>query len=500
MNRNRDLIHQLEVTIKSRYRLVFFNTSEEKRAGYLLKLLADYMGLPFFYWTRTKGLVRDDIENKGKIYNSEDINIALGHIEASSFPAIYHLEGMLSYFENLNIVEKLKDTVLKLSKLNAAIIVTGNIANIPEPLKIHSTILNMPEPSIDEYRDLLGHIIRDLKLKNNLEINITPEEKTQLLNNIKGLTLTEAEKILTKIMVVDNTLSGSDIRRIMDEKKDIIEKDGVLEYYPVEESMSDIAGLDSLKDWLAKRKNIITDPDKAKEFGLEFPKGILVLGVPGCGKSLCAKAVAMEWGLPLLKFDTANLYNKYIGETEKNLKNAIETSEKMSPVVLWIDEIEKVFSISGSGEDGGVSMRVFGTFLNWMQERRGDVFIFATANDVSKLPPEFLRKGRFDEIFFVDLPDLESRRIIFEIHLKKRDKDISKFDLGLLAKNSEGFSGSEIEQVVVSSLYTAFSDGKELSTEILLNEIIKTSPLSVTMAERIYKLRQWAKERTVSAH
>ena len=500
MNSNRDLIHQLEVTINSRYRLIFFNTAEEERAETLLKLLADYMGLPFFNWSRSKGLVRDDNQNKGKIYNSEDINIAIGHIEASSFPAIYHFEGMLNHLEDLNIVDKLRNTVLKLSKINGAIILTGNISNIPEPLKIHSTILNMPEPSIDEYRDLLTHIIRDLKFKNNLEVDIKPEEKTQLLNNIKGLTLTEAEKILTKIMVVDNTLSNEDIRSVIEEKKDIIEKDGVLEYYPVEESMGDIAGLNALKDWLAKRKNIITDPGKAKEFGLEFPKGILVLGVPGCGKSLCAKAVAMEWGLPLLKFDTANLYNKYIGETEKNLKNAIETSEKMSPVVLWIDEIEKAFTISGSGQDGGVSMRVFGTFLNWMQERKGDVFIFATANDVSKLPPEFLRKGRFDEIFFVDLPDFESRKIIFDIHLKKRDKDSQKFDLDLLANSSDGFSGSEIEQVVVSSLYTAFSESTELSTEILLNEIAKTSPLSVTMAERIYNLREWAEERTVSAH
>lgn len=358
----------------------------------------------------------------------------------------------------------------------------------------------MPDPTIDEYRDLLLHIVRDLRFKDNLEVELSTQQESQLLNNIKGLTLTEAEKILTKIMIVDNKLSVEDIRDIVDAKKEIIEKEGVLEYYPVEESMDGIAGLTNLKDWLEKRKNIVIDPDGAKKFGLDFPKGILVLGVPGCGKSLCAKAVAMEWGLPLLKFDTANLYNKYIGETEKNLKKAIETSEKMSPVILWIDEIEKAFSSVSSDHDGGVSTRIFGTFLSWMQDRKADVFIFATANDVSKLPPEFLRKGRFDEIFFVDLPGAESRNKIFEIHLQKRNKNISDFDLELLTQLTENFTGSEIEQLVVSGLYTAFSAGKELSTDIIAEEINKTAPLAVTMAERIKNLRQWAESRTVNAN
>lgn len=500
MSKNKDLLHELEVIIHSRYRLIFFNTSEEQRAKSLIRLLADHMNLPFFTWSRSKGLVREDLEKKGAVYNSHDINIALSHIESSSFPAIYHFEGMTDYLEDRNIVEKFKNAALRLSKNDAAIIITGLDLQIPDVLKPHSTMVSMPEPSLEEYEGLLSHIIRDLILKNSLEIDITPQEKTQLLNNIKGLTLTEAEKILTKVMVVDNKLSKEDIRRVIDEKKVIIERDGVLEYYPVEESMDSIAGLSNLKEWLSKRKNIITNPEEAKDFGLEFPKGILVLGVPGCGKSLCAKAVAMEWELPLLKFDTANLYNKYIGETEKNLKNAISTAEKMSPVILWIDEIEKAFSSVSSDSDSGVSTRIFGTFLSWMQERKGDVFIFATANDVSELPPEFLRKGRFDEIFFVDLPDPESRKVIFEIHLNKREKDPSYFDLDRLVELSKGFSGSEIEQVVVSSLYTAFSEDKELTTETIADEISKTSPLSVTMAERVYSLREWSQERTVSAH
>ncbi|MEM4658877.1 MAG: AAA family ATPase, partial [Candidatus Methanosuratincola sp.] len=235
-------------------------------------------------------------------------------------------------------------------------------------------------------------------------------------------------------------------------------------------------------------------------YGLSFPKGILLLGVPGCGKSLCAKAVANEWGLPLLRFDPSSLYDKYIGETEKNFRRAISTAEKVAPVVLWIDEIEKALSPSHGSQDGGVSARLFGAFLSWMQERKGDVFVVATANDVEKLPPEFLRKGRFDEIFFVDLPDEESRRSIFEIHLRRRGKDPAFFDLDSLAQAAAGFSGSEIEQVIISALYTAFSSNTELTTELILDEIYATVPLSITMKERIEYLRDWALGRAVSAH
>lgn len=497
---NKDILHELDVLIRSRYSLIFLDAKEENRAEVLLKLLADHMNMPFFTWSLSKGLVREDLDSGAPVYNSQDIMIALGHIESSLFPAIYHFKNIEKQLKDENVAEKLKNISNGFAKQDAALIMTGSSIEIPEQLKLHSTVVHMPDPTIDEYRELLFHIVRDLRFKNNLEVELSTQQESQLLNNIKGLTLTEAEKILTKIMIVDNKLSAEDIRDIVGAKKEIIEKEGVLEYYPVEESMDGIAGLANLKEWLEKRKNIITKPDDAKKFGLDFPKGILVLGVPGCGKSLCAKAVAMEWGLPLLKFDTANLYNKYIGETEKNLKKAIETSEKMSPVILWIDEIEKAFSSVSSDHDGGVSTRIFGTFLSWMQDRKGDVFIFATANDVSKLPPEFLRKGRFDEIFFVDLPAAESRKTIFEIHLQKREKDCSDFDLELLTTLTEGFTGSEIEQLVVSGLYTAFSSGCELTTDILIEEINKTAPLSVTMAERIDNLRNWAEGRAVRAN
>jgi SpoVK/Ycf46/Vps4 family AAA+-type ATPase len=356
-----------------------------------------------------------------------------------------------------------------------------------------------PAPKREEYSELLNNIIRDLRAKTEVRVEINEDEMNRLLNNLKGLTLLEAEKILTRAIIEDGGLNAKDLQRVIDAKRVVVERDGLLEYFPAEHGMSEIADMASLKDWLNKRRMIITEPERAVSFGLVFPKGILLLGVPGAGKSLCAKAVSMEWGLPLLKMDPSNLYNKYIGESERNFKRAMETAEKMAPVILWIDEIEKAFA-SGGSEDGGVSQRVLGTFLSWMQDRKGDVFVVATANDVEKLPPEFLRKGRFDEVFFVDLPDVESRAAIFSIHLRKRGKDPAKFGIEALAAAAEGFSGAEIEQVVVSGLYGAFSANCELTNDMLITEIGRTRPLSVTRAEQIENLRAWASERTVSAH
>jgi len=292
-------------------------------------------------------------------------------------------------------------------------------------------------------------------------------------------------------------LNRDDLAEVLVEKRRIIQNSGVLEYFPCDRSMSDIAGLTHLKTWLKKRKAAFADPQKAIDFGLTPPKGLLLLGVQGCGKSLCAKAVAQEWRLPLIRLDPSNLYQKYYGESEKNFARAVRTAEEMAPIVLWVDEIEKAF---GQDEkDSGTSGRVFATFLSWLQEKDESVFVIATANDISKLPPELLRKGRFDEIFFVDLPRREVRSEVFAIHLRSRGREVGDFDLEALADAADGFSGAEIEQAVVSSLYTAFSREAELTTELLLEEIQLTRPLSVTMAEKIEHLRAWAGDRAVLA-
>jgi MoxR-like ATPase len=386
----------------------------------------------------------------------------------------------------------------RFTRNEGALVLTGTDVKIPEAAKPHTAFVKLPPPTRRDYARLLDGIYRDLSKKRQIKVEMSRQEMNRLLNDLSGLTLLEAGKILTKAMIEDGRLSAQDLKLVIEAKKRIVEREGLLEYFPVEEHMADVADLVQLKAWLAKRKGIIDEPERANRMGLSFPKGILLLGVPGSGKSLCVKAVAMEWALPLLKMDPSNLYNKYVGETEKNFKRAMDTAEKMSPVVLWIDEIEKVLA-AGDQEDGGVSLRVLGMFLSWLQDRKGDVFVVATSNDVQRLPPEVLRKGRFDEIFFVDLPDREAREAMFRIHLKHRSHDPERFALPRLAAAAEGFSGAEIEQAVVAALYTAFAGDRPLSTEILLQECGHTNPLSRTRGEYICALRAWATGRTVSA-
>jgi len=491
-----DLIKELILLIRSRYGLICMETVEEERAESLLKHLSDYMNLPFFIWNINHGLQRADIAKT--IYGTADPKMALDHIAISKFPAVYYLQGFGPFLDEDRVLgAKLAQVTRRFTEIEGALVLTGSDIQIPEAAMPHAAFLSPSPPGRQDYADLIQHIYRDLSNRMKVKMEMSKKDQNRLLNNLHGLTLLEAEKILTKAIIEDGRLAPDDLQAVIKAKKAVIEREGLLEYFPVEESMSDIAGLARLKTWLAQRKPIITEPKRAEQYGLVFPKGILLLGVPGCGKSLCAKAVAMEWGLPLLKMDPSNLYNKYIGESEKNFKRAMAISEKMSPVVLWIDEIEKAFAFGE--EDGGVSFRVLGLFLSWMQDRKGDVFVVATCNDVTRLPPEFLRKGRFDEIFFVDLPDEETRETVFKIHLSRRGYDPSLFDPDRLAEATDGFSGAEIEQVVVSALYAAFSKDVPLTTNLLLEESHKTRPLMKTRAEHIQALRRWAKGRTVSA-
>ena len=491
-----DFLGELSLLIRSRYGLIWVQTLERDRMQSLLYYLGDSLDLPLFAWTLNGGLKRFDLDKA--VYQSGDPKKALDHVLSSRFAALYHFEGLEPFLDDPVVASKFVDVVRCFTERRGAIIVTGNNVTIPDCVKSHSAVVPLPTPGREEFEELLQDVLRDLERRMQPAIVLNDDDMNRLLNNLQGLTLTEAEKVLTKAIVEDGRLDAEDINLVVQEKKAIIEREGLLEFTPTDRSMRDIADLVSLKAWLAKRKSIITDPEGAARAGLTFPKGILLLGVPGSGKSLCAKAVAMEWGLPLLKMDPSRLYNKYIGESEKNFRRAMETAERLSPVVLWIDEIEKAFAAEG-GEDAGVSQRVLGIFLSWLQDRRGSVFVAATANDISKLPPELLRKGRFDEIFFVDLPDADTRREIFRIHLELRGQDAAEFDVASLAAATESFTGAEIEQVVVSALYTTFSSDTTLCTEVLAEEAQKTTPLAVTRAEYISWLRNWAGDRTVPA-
>ena len=492
-----EALSDLELLIRSRYGLIHIDTVEEERTELLLRHLSDRLTLPFFTWSRTRGLCRDGHANG--VYETQDPSQALAHIVSSQMAALYMFPAFDGLATSELVVHRLKEVAAELGKRRGALILTGTALELHESVRRLMAVMPLPEPGPDEFRALIEHIARDVGRSRAVEIELSEQDENRLLGAMRGLSLLEAEKVLTKAMIEDHRLAADDIIHVIHAKKQIVEREGVLEYYPAEESLAEVADLAGLKAWLRKRRNILNDPARAAEFGLSFPKGLLLIGVPGCGKSLCARAVATEWGLPLLRLDTGSLYNKFIGETENNFRRAMRTAEKLAPCVLFIDELEKAFAAGGS-DDGGVSMRVLGTFLSWLQDRKQDVFVVATANDVSRLPPEFLRKGRFDETFFVDLPDSETRMEILRIHLRRRSQDPDAFQLDLVATATHGFSGAEVEQVIVSALYTAFNDGGALTTEHLLREAAATKPLATMMAEKISALRDWAKDRTVPAN
>ena len=485
--------------MRSRYGLIVLDTREEERAGGLLWHVSDRMRLPFFTWTRSRGLFRGDLEDT--IYETRDPAKAFQHVALSGVGAVYHFHSLVASLEGRDLLLSLvRDAAKSLEAIDGAVVLTSDGVDLPGPLREIAARVALPGPGDEEFRDLVAQIVRDLSVRQHVTVDLSREEMNTLVKHLSGLTLLEAEKILTKAIIEDSALTSKDIHHVIEAKRSVVEREGLLEYYPVETTMSSVADLTALKAWLAKRKAVVKAPERAQQFGLTFPKGVLLLGIPGCGKSLSAKAVSTEWELPLLKLDPSNLYNKYVGESEGNFKRAMRAAEHMAPVVLWIDELEKAFATGGSGEDGGVSQRILGSFLSWMQDRRGDVFVVATANDIQSLPPEFLRKGRFDEIFFVDLPDRATRQEVFRIHLDARGHDAETFDLDGLGVETDGYSGSEIEEVVVSALYTAFANETELDTDALLSEIRATRPLSVTMEERIRAMRGWAEGRAVRAN
>jgi SpoVK/Ycf46/Vps4 family AAA+-type ATPase len=371
--------------------------------------------------------------------------------------------------------------------------------NLPEPLRKLAALVTLPPPSRADYQAVIKRVVQHLQQRINVRTELAGDDLERLIAALQGLTLVEAEHVLTRVIVDDGVLNAQDIAQVVAAKYADMKAVGLLEFCPVDVTLDDIADLKSLKAWLATRRAVVSAPGRAAAAGLPFPRGMLLVGVPGCGKSMCAKAVAADWKMPLLRLDTSGIYDKFVGESEKRFLSAIHAAERAAPAVLWIDEIEKAFAGS-SDNDGGVSTRILGTFLSWLQERRGDVFVVATANDVGRLPPELVRKGRFDEIFFVDLPDAEVRESIFKLHLQRRKQSIEAFDMPALSRAADGFSGAEIEQVVVSALYRVFAAGGTLRMEDLTAEIARTRPLSATMQERIQALRDWSTGRTASAH
>jgi ATPase family associated with various cellular activities (AAA) len=482
--------------VNSRHPIISIETAEEGRVDQLVFEVALELDVPIYTWSVTVGLAR---MHAAPLYNTDTPEQALTNADLIHGDAIFLLKDFARYCDNDRICRRLRELTEKFRGERRSIVITAAEIKLPADLSGDAVPFQLGLPSAEELQPVVRTVLGQMSLQQHTPMALDAAGCTQLARNLVGLPQEEAIRTLRLCVLERRRIDGGLLDAVMEAKRHAMKSEGLLETVRKDASFEDIAGLKRLREWIAKRKSALT-PDGQK-FGLEPPKGLLLTGVQGCGKSLAARAVAGEWGYELARLDAGALYDKFVGESEKKLHKALELAQKISPVVLWIDEIEKAFASAGtSGDaDAGLSQRLLATLLTWMQDRESGVFLAATSNNISMLPPEMLRKGRFDEIFFVDLPKVEVRAALYGLHLKKRGRDAGAFDLQGLAAASEGFSGAEIEQTIVSGMYTAFGMKQQLNTEILLGEIRGTQPLSVTRAEDVQALRNWAKTRAVSA-
>ncbi len=488
-------IKDLELLITSRVPLIAVNTREEQRVIALFRRISWRQGIALFRWAISDGLqcLKGELPPQQALNKPVD---ALTHIRSYPRPGIFVLLDFHPYLEDPVHVRILRDIAQNYEQTARTLVLVGPEIALPDEIKHHSARFEFSPPSAEELEKLIEEEARVWTGQHpGRKVQARSDALAALARNLIGLDLLDARKLVRTAIYDDGIIDDGDIAAVMQEKYKLMDEGSVLSFELDTGSFDQVAGLSKLKDWLAKRKAVFLAEQAPA--GLDAPKGLLLLGVQGAGKSLAAKAVAGAWGVPLLRLDFATLYNKYYGETERNLREAFKTASMLAPCVLWMDEVEKGLATDHDG--GGPSRRILGTLLTCMAEREAKVFLVATANDIESLPPELLRKGRFDEIFFVDLPGPEVRSEIFRIHLAKRAQDAATFDLTKLAELSAGFSGAEIEQAVVAALYTAHGQEASLGTEHIAAELALTRPLSVLMAEQIHYLRDWARERTVPA-
>lgn len=489
-------IREIDTLIRARYPLLYLVTFEEQRVEALMGELARSQGKELVEWSATRGLSTFVGHQRGApVEDTAEPVKALLQIQKLSKPSIVLLKDFHRHLEEPLVVRALRELGNALKSAYTTVLVIAPTLRLPEELEKDVSVIDVPLPTKADLMQLLRDIARMVTKSRKATVELNAEQAESLISAAHGLTLSEAENAFAKAIARDNKLDGSDLKLILDEKSQVIRKSGLLEYHATDQALNDVGGLATLKKWLDRRKNAFSDA--AREFGLPSPKGVLLLGVQGCGKSLTAKAIATSWKLPLVRLDMGRIYSGLVGSSEENLRKAIRAVESLAPVVLWVDEVEKGLAGAGGGSsDTGVSARVFGTLLTWLQEKTSPVFVVATANRIESLPPELLRKGRFDEIFFVDLPSEQERTDILKIQLSKRKRDPAKFPIAELAKATVQFSGAEIEQVVIAGLYDAFADGVELTPAHLINAAKETPPLAVTMAEDVARLREWARTRT----
>jgi len=491
----------LELLIRSGNTLISIETTDEQRAVERVRDVVRKLAQPLFEWSTTTGLrpLQGDGIIGDPVVQPGDAQPALEHLHEGPVSAVYVFKDLGLHCRKAFIHRLVRDVALACSRTASTIVMIDALA-LPSEIRRFAVRYQLGWPDATELEQVVRRTFKRIKRESlqNITSKISKRDMNMLIQSLRGLSSVEAERVVASAIFDDYALTSEDLPRIVESKRTLLGSSGCLESIAADVDMTEVGGLDNLKSWLAKRRHAFTPA--ARKFGLELPRGILMLGVPGCGKSLCAKAVASDWNMGLLRLDPGVLYQKFIGESESQLRQALAQAEAMAPMVLWIDEIEKAFaSASTSSADGGLSKRMFGTLLSWMQDHRHPIFIVATANDIAALPPELMRKGRFDEVFFVELPSPVARRQILSIHCQRRKRDPGRFDLDDLVRQSEGFGGSELEEAVRSGMFTAFTEGVELETRHIAAALNATRPLSKLMQEDVAALRAWAAHRCVPA-
>lgn len=478
-------IHELKTLVASRHSLVVLETAEEERVRGMIRAAGQQLEVPVFEWSITTGLRRSDALEQTSGMTSEPVKL-LHHISDMTIRAIYVAHDLAPHLTNdVTLQRVLRDTLAKLTASGATLVIVGPRVELPDAVDLEAVRVPVTVPGRQELAQMLDAVIT------GTGANIEPGATDAALDALNGLTLNQARQAVASVLV-DGALSVSDAEQLMERKVREISEGGLLEYFPAQDNQAELEGMATLKAWLDRAR--LAGSEEAQALNLRPPRGVLLAGVPGCGKSLAAKHIAKSWDRPLLKLDAGCLYDKYIGETERNLRAALDMAEALAPVVLWIDEIEKGLSAGGSDEGGAVGRRMLGTFLGWLQEHRSDIFVVATSNDLTQLPPELQRKGRFDEVFFVDLPTPDERAAIFAVQLRLRNQTPDNYDVAALVAASEGFSGAEIEQAVVAGLLRSLHAKTPPSTAAVVEELGATVPLARSRPEAIQEVRARARD------
>lgn len=489
-------VAQYERLLNGRHPCIIIVTPEETYALSVIREAILRSPLLCRTWKITGGLRDGLVSDQPPIPDTDHPAAALYYLIRQQEVAVDIFLDLSTHLSDARTLRYLRDLIDQRNRHGGQLVLIDHVDQFPDVIRREATPLEITLPDDDEINQIVRSTLRRINENEHITAEISADEFQMILRHLGGLTRRQVERIITETVADDRRFDINDLATIARRKRQMISGAGLLEFVSAPAKLDEIGGMDRLKSWLRKREN--TFSSQARAFGLPAPRGILLLGVQGAGKSFCAKAIATAWKRPLLRMDVCALYDRYVGESERRLRDALHQSERMAPVVLWIDEVEKAFASAASrSTDGGLSQRMFGALLTWMQEHAAPVFLVATANDIEALPPELLRKGRFDEIFFVDLPNEATREAIFRIHLAKRHRNIDSFDFPALAAASESFTGAEIEQAIVSAMHEVFGTGSPMSTEAIMDAIRSSPPLAVTQAEKISALRAWAEGRCV---